>query len=240
MTNKFSYDTISQIKSMLRDTETIRRLFSDKNQLADLLLKILEDTKYDLDARAEIAWMELYKIVNSESEKSEILIEDKGRLQNILLKCLSDKMDELKRFDGSINGLYLKNLEDILPGSRKIIITDEANLLMKKFILKYPVEYLKKFFLREYPDYSRNGRFYHLDPFLLYYFKNRWSEIEEFILSKEVRDLFVESNLEVQFYTYLTEAITKAQQSDRDNGVFLVVDKQFIETVSQFIIVKHN
>jgi hypothetical protein len=90
-------------------------------------------------------------------------------------------MDAKNTFDETINCLFFKNLKEIKEGTKEIIITKEANELMKNFIVNHPNEYLKKYLLREHPEPSpflqeRVSRYYHLDPFLLHYF-NDWDTV---------------------------------------------------------------
>jgi hypothetical protein len=236
-----SYDTIFQIRTILREKETIKRLYlGNQEHFSQFLLSILKDKRYDLVARSEIAWDELYKIVNIDRDinDTDIFINDKKALQDILLECLKDKMNELKVFDGPINGLYLKNLEDIAPVTRQIKVTKEANLAMKEFILAYPFEYLKKYFLREYPEISFNGVYYHLDPFLLQYFDDSWDEIDIFLKSDRVKKLFSENQSDSKFYTYLLHSFEKAKE--QSNNYFLVIDTNFIDKVGEYIVVKQK
>ena len=235
-----NYNTIYQIKGILRDREVIEKFYENNIQeFSNYLVSILNDKRLDLDARAEIAGEELYKIINrKEDDTNNVIIKDKELLQNILLECLKDKMLELKTFAAPINGLYMKNLEDIEPGTRRIIITDDANKAMREFIKSHPEEYLRKFFLRQHPEPSFKGVYYQLDPFLLYYFNEDWKSVEDFLDSAPVKNNFNTSQEEKNFYSLLKEAVEIAQKTK--NEKFLVEDKKWMELANKFILIIHR
>jgi hypothetical protein len=164
--HNINYNTVSQIQNILRDKSILEKHFSSKkDKYSDLLLSILKDRRFDLTARSEIAGEELYKIVNrsDDNETVFIIINDKNSLQKILLDCLEDLIISKGSFDNQVVQMYIRNLEDILPGTRKIIITEGANNLMNKLILDNPYQYIKEYFLRQHPEPSFEGSFYHLD-----------------------------------------------------------------------------
>lgn len=236
MTTNIRYDTIYQIKNILRDTAILQELYGDqKKEFSDFLLSVLRDDRFHLDARIEVAGDELYKIVNRqiENDNTNLLIEDKHALQTILLSCLKEKLNQITSYDPSINWVYLKNLDEIKPQTRQIVITKEANLMMKELILSAPYEYFKKYLLREHPEPTFEGQFYHLDPFVVYYFEGDWAAIKSVLNSSEVKLKFQKSEEEEKFYNFLHKVINIAQQ--KENEKFLIEDKKEIELAREFI-----
>lgn len=236
MTTEPKYDTIYQIKNILRDKRIIDNFYSDnKNHFSDFLLSILNDKRYDFIARAEVAGDELYKIVNKNSEDQNelILINDKLSLQKILLDCLIQKLDGLSDYDDSIYQFYVKNLDEIKPESRTIVITKDANKIMKEFILLHPIRYLRKYFLREHPEPSFKGKYFYLDPFLLYYFEDSWDTVKALLNSSEIKQSFQNNEDEVSFYNFLKEAVNIAEQNQ--NRKFFIDDKNKLDLVERFI-----
>jgi hypothetical protein len=241
MTTEIKYDTIFQIKNMLRNKSMIDGFYqNNENGFSKFLLSILNDSTYDLNARAEIAWNELYKIVNKadDSGDSSILIDNKMELQRVLLNCFETKLRDAHEFDMNLFGFYSKNLESIAPGTRKIEITEDANKLMRKFILNHSYNYLKKFFLREHPEPSFDGRHFQLDPFLPYYFDNDWDEIENILKSEEIKSQFRKEVDGLLFHEFLLEAFKIARNTSRD--FFEIKDRTKIDLAEKFISIIHS
>jgi hypothetical protein len=238
MTIEDNHDSIYQIRSLLGDKKLLDKLYDNKSELSDFLLSILEDSRYDLIARAEIAWDDLYKITNRSDQDPNvfIIIKDKVRLQKVLLGCLKDAMRVSNEVNGLINDIYIKNLEDIEPGTRIIKITSEANKLMREFIAQHPYAYLKNYFLREYPEPSLSGRFYNLDPFFIYYFDHDWNLAFKFLTSESVKELFNKNEEELEFYEILLQAANLSQRSKSEK--FLISDKNQIKLIGKFILLK--
>ncbi len=234
---------VSQIRNILRDKQTLEKLYSDnKQELSDFLLSILKDKKYDFYAKVEIAGDELYKLVNKTSDEditnfpdsdTVYIITNKLELQKILADYLDEFLLSLKDYDENIYGIYIKNLEDIESGSRKIRIADRANQLMKNFILNHKYTYFKTYLLREHPEPSFDGQYFHLDPFLTFYFQNDWNEIIKILNSPELKKQFENNEDEKKFYDFLSKAVMRAREVD--NEKFLIKDVEEIETAEKFI-----
>ena len=242
-------ETIYQIRKIVQDGDIVKDFYDEKREeLSKTLLSILQDERYSLTTRMEVAADELYKIVNRKStdentildENIILLITDKSSLQKIIYDCFKQKINTKNAFDETINNLYLKNLEEIKEVTRKIVITEKANELMKNFIVNHPNEYLKKYLLREHPEpppFPREGvsRYYHLDPFLLHYF-NDWDTVLNFLKSEAVIKLF-QSDDEKKFYETLFYAIKISKENNLDK--FSITDRKTIVLISKFIAVKY-
>jgi hypothetical protein len=200
-----------------------------------LLLSILRDTKYDLKTRSEIAGDELYKIINKEAQNDDdsILRNHKNDLQGILLNCLKDKMKEVSEFNMELFNYYIKNLKEIESGTRQIVITKEANEAMKDFILSHKFEYFKKYLLREHPEPSFAGQYFQLDPFLLYYFGNKWDVIGSELVSQIVKENFEKEENGKEFHEFLTQIVDE-YASKKDEKI-LITDKRKIDLAEKFI-----
>lgn len=242
-------ETIYQIRNILQDRDILKSFYDEKPEgLSKTLLSILQDERYSLNTRMEVAADELYKNVNRRStdentvldENIILLIDDKSSLQKIVFDCFKQKIDAKNAFDETINNLYLKNLKEIKDVTRKIVITEEANELMRNFIVSHPNEYLKKYLLREHPEpppflQEGVGRYYHLDPFLLHYF-NDWETVLDFFKSEAVIELF-QNDDEKMFYGILLDAVDRSKENNLDK--FLIRDKNTINLISKFIAVKY-
>ena len=243
-------ETIYQIRKILQDRDILKSFYDEKpEELSKTLLSILRNERYSLNTRMEVAADELYKNVNRRStdentvldENIILLIDDKSSLQKIVFDCFKQKIDAKNAFDETINNLYLKNLKEIKDVTRKIVITEEANELMKNFIVNHPNEYLKKYLLREHPEpppFLQGGvsRYYHLDPFLLHYF-NDWETVLNFLKSEAVVELFQNDDDEKNFYGILLNTVDRSKENNLDK--FLITDENTIKLISKFIAVKY-
>lgn len=231
------YHTVFQVRSMLRNKSVIDRFYKNTpDELSNLLLSILKDNRYDLVTRSEIAWDELYKIVNKDEQiDGNLLINNKEELQRILLQCFKEKINLANGFEPDIFSFYIKNLENIELGTRRIIITADANHVMHEFIKKFSYDYFKYYFLRKHPEPASDGQYFHLDPFILYYFNNQWDEIYKQLQS--VRPNFQRSNDERAFYNFLNDALILAKSNL--NEKFLIKDKDRI-TLAENVLSKRD
>lgn len=230
------YVTLFQIKNILRNKSIAEDFYSDNlNEYSTFLLSILKDTKYDLKTRAEIAGDELYTIVNKEgqSEDNSILVNYKDELHDILLNCLKQKMREVNEFDMELFNYYIKNLKEIKSGTRLIVITKEANEVMRNFILEHKSEYFKKYILREHPEPSFEGQYFHLDPFLLHYFDDNWEIIKVHLESPEVKKNFEKEQSGKEFHDLLIKILDSSSRKKEEK--FLIKDKNEIELAEKFI-----
>ncbi len=233
MTTGTRYNTIYQIQNILRDRSILEKVYNGiGSEYSKFLLSILKDKRYDLYARSEIASEELYKIVNKNEDEGDVLImvNDKVALQDILLDCLKETIDEQKTYNWVVQEMYLKNLESILPNTRKIKITNSANNLIKLLIQKNPYEYFKKYFIRQHPEPSFKGQYYNFDPFVTYYFDDQKSSVISFLNSPSVSQLFQNNNEEKNFYNYIKNSF-ESVKTDK----FLVEDRITIELLDKFI-----
>jgi hypothetical protein len=229
-------NTLFQIKNILRNKSIVEDFYPDsKAEYSALLLSILRDTKYDLKTRSEIAGDELYKIINKEAQNDDdsILRNHKNDLQGILLNCLKDKMKEVSEFNMELFNYYIKNLKEIESGTRQIVITKEANEAMKDFILSHKFEYFKKYLLREHPEPSFAGQYFQLDPFLLYYFGNKWDVIGSELVSQIVKENFEKEENGKEFHEFLTQIVDE-YASKKDEKI-LITDKRKIDLAEKFI-----
>lgn len=229
-------NTLFQIKNILRNKSIVEGFYPDnKEEYSTFLLSILKDTKYDLRTRAEIAGDELYKIINKEEQNDDdsILGNHKSDLQDILLNCLKDKMKEVSEFDIELFNFYIKNLKKIESGTRQIVITNEANEAMESFILSHKYEYFKKYLLRQHPEPSFEGQYFHLDPFLLYYFDNNWETIKSHLDSTSIQESFAKEEDGKEFHDFLIQIINKSATKKEEK--FLVKDQKEIELSEKFI-----
>lgn len=230
------YNTLFQIKNILRDKSIVEDYYPDnKENFSTFLLSILKDTKYDLKTRSEIAGDELYKIINKErqNDNESIFGNFKNVLQEILLNCLKEKMEDASEFDTEIFNYYIKNLKEIESGTRKIFLTNQANETMNRFILSHKFEYFKKYLLREHPEPSFEGQYFHLDPFLLQYFNNEWDIIKSHLDSPLVKQEFEKEEGGIEFHKFLIEIIDNSKNKKEE--MFLVKDKKKIELAEKFI-----
>ncbi|MBK9318881.1 MAG: hypothetical protein IPM91_08735 [Bacteroidetes bacterium] len=118
------YNTLFQIKNLLRNKSIPEELYSDnRNEYSTFLLTILQDSKYELKTRSEIAGDELYQIINKEGKGYDVSILDKhkGDLQNILLNCLKEKMEEVSEFDLELFNYYIKICKKFNLGLDKLL-----------------------------------------------------------------------------------------------------------------------
>jgi len=230
------YNTIFQIQTILRNKSIVEDFYPDnKEEYSTLLISILNNAKYNLKTRSEIAGDELYKIINKEGQNDDdsILGTHKNDLQDILLNCLKDKMKELTEFDMELLNYYIKNLKEIESGTRQIVITKEANEAMLDFILSHKSEYFKKYLLREHPEPSFEGKYFHLDPFLLYYFDNKWDTIKSQFESLDVKESFDKEENGKEFYDFLVQIIDSSTTKKEEK--FLIKDEKQIEIAEKFI-----
>jgi len=230
------YNTLFQIKNILRNESIVEDFYLGNNEeYSTLLLSILQDRKYDLNIRSEIAGDELYKIISKEGENDDdsILGNHKNDLQHILLNCLKDKMKEVIEFDMELFNYYIKNLKEIESGTRQIVITKEANEAMLDFILSHKFEYFKKYLLREHPEPSFEGQYFQLDPFLLYYFNNKWDIIKSQLDSPEIKENFEKEENGKEFHELLVQIIDRLTTKKEEK--FLIKDKKQIDLAEKFI-----
>jgi hypothetical protein len=178
--------SISQIRTLLYDKPLIERLFPEKETLSSFVSRILSTNTYPIRARAEIAFQELYKIVNRNDQDPEtfMIITDKKKLQDFMCSYLNESILSSGYFDEESYNLYVRTMAEIEFPSRKIRITPCANLAAKQIITDEPYRYLTKIFVRVHPEPSFEGKYFHFDPFIDYYFNNNFEEILTYLNSQ--------------------------------------------------------
>lgn len=144
-------------------------------------------------------------------------------------------MKEVSEFDMELFNYYIKNLKEIESGTRQIVITKDANEAMQGFILSHKFEYFKKYLLREHPEPSFEGQYFHLDPFLLYYFDNKWDIIKTHLDSPIVKQDFEKEENGKEFHEFLIQIIDNSATKKEEK--FLIKDKKKIELAEKFIAV---
>jgi hypothetical protein len=193
-----------QIKSLIGNKDLIKRLYSNHEDFIDFLRSALVNIKYDLFSQSEIAGDDLYQIIyvsNSHSNE-DVSINDKFFLQDVLSNCLERVIEITQGFDWAVNYVYLKNRKDVANITTRITLTDKANSVMRKGILKYPESYLSKIFIRY--AYMPPGDVFVFDPFIIDYFE--YIEYVKSLLSdREVAAIFNLSEDGRQFFEIITK-----------------------------------
>ncbi len=202
------------------------------DNFAKVLLKILNDKKYALKTRSEIAGDELYKIVNRSDDRSDvfIIIHDKAALQEVLLHCLQEIIDNEGEYNWKIQEMYLKNLKMITSNNRVIVLTDEANKVMKNLVYADWHNYLKNYFVRKHPEPSFDGQYYFFDPFIAYYFNDDSAEIDRFLKSFTTQ---FESEEGWRFHEFIDEYFVIPKKGV-DNK-FLIKDENTLQLLDNFV-----
>lgn len=231
--NKPDYERLEfKAQETLRDETIPITVYNNETSLyKKFLLSIFKDGFYNLSIRGKLAGDELYKVVNG---NKTIFGNHKSELQEILLAILKNKINEISEFNLELFDYYLKNLDEIQEGTRKIIITEQANKAMKELILKNKFSYFKNYFLREYPLYSFRERNFQFDPFATAYFNNDWQEIKDALGSPEVVKGFQNEADGIKFHTLLKKIVNNPDYITAN--FFLLKDEEEIKLTEKFIL----
>lgn len=197
-------ETVTKIRNILLNTDLYENFYKDA-QFKDFLQLILADSTYDVKARAEIAFDNLYKILNTDKySNAPPIIGDKEFLQKVLLSCLKEVINSEKEFNSYVHSFFSKNLEEIEENTRIIKTTQEANEIIRDLIHRNPAAYLTKYVISNYNPFGNN--YFIIDPFAAYYFNN-WESFEVFLSSPETHKSL--SDLHKKFYEIILKAFLK-------------------------------
>lgn len=207
MTGKIHYDTELQIKALLKDKKQIDKLYPNRIEFVEFLKSVLSEEKYDLFSQAEIAGEELRRLVDNEFKSfddllKEVIIDDMQFLQTVLSNCLKRAIEHKKGFDWFVNSIYLKNIEYIEAGRKRVKMTASANKVMFDGIWKYPKSYFSRLFIRY--AYTPPSNEFVFDPFIFDYFGDI-ENLNEFLMSSELVQLFNDNQEDRYFYDKVLE-----------------------------------
>lgn len=236
MTDNKQYYTDLQIKDLIRNKSLIKKLYNgNENEFAKFLKKILSDEKYDPFSQAEIAGDELRRWVDREADTlstilEEVIIKDKEFLLKVLSNCLKRAIVIKQGFDWHINGIYMKNIEEISSGTRRVKITRMASIVMRDSIWEYPKSYFSRLFIRY--AYMPPGDEFVFDPFILDYFSDIES-LNAFLTSTKLVESFNDNQEDRYFYNIVIGHFKNYIKNNKK--AIKIQDKQELTLITKYI-----
>ena len=90
----------------------------------------------------------------------------------------------------------------------------------------------------EHPEPSFEGQYFYLDPFLLYYFDNKWDIIKTHLDSPVIKQDFEKEEGGKEFHDFLIQIIDDSTTQKEEK--FLIKDKKKIELAEKFIAINQK